>query len=328
MTNSNAPGVHPCSELRSRVLPTRPFVWATLMLAAGGVLEAQKVPAGAKPTQPRVSVERRGGLARDASVRISGAISSLRIIGWERDSLVVTGTVPEGWRFDGGMASSAMGPSRGAKFYVDAGNEGYSAGAALEVRVPAGARVWSKSGSADVEVSGVTGGLDLNIVGGSITVNSTPRELNIESMDGDVHVQAGAGWLRVKTATGGIDVRGGSEDAGLSTVSGTIRVVGGRYERAKVETVTGDVDYAGEVGYKGTVDITTHSGRVDLHLPVKPNIEVDAATVTGSIENAVTRSRPGPGREGRGMELGFSSGDGDTRIVVRSFKGTIALTPR
>jgi hypothetical protein len=28
------------------------------------------------------------------------------------------------------------------------------------------------------------------------------------------------------------------------------------------------------------------------------------------------------------MELGFSSGGGDTRIVVRSFKGNVALKPR
>jgi len=179
-----------------------------------------------------------------------------------------------------------------------------------------------------IEVSGVTGGLDLNIVGGSVTVSSTPRELNIESMDGAVRVTGGAAWLRVKTATGDIDVRGGSEDAGLSTVSGTVRVSDGRYERGKFETVTGNVVYQGDVGYKGSLDLTTHSGRIELRLPPRPNLELDAATVTGTIENAVTSSRPIAGREGRGMELGFSSGTGDTRMVVRSFKGDVALKPR
>jgi DUF4097 and DUF4098 domain-containing protein YvlB len=200
--------------------------------------------------------------------------------------------------------------------------------ASLEVRVPTKARVWAKSGSADIDVSGVTGGLDLNIVGGSVTVQGTPRELNVESMDGDVRVQAGASWLRVKTATGNVDVRGGSEDAGVSTVSGTVRVSDGRYERGKLETVTGEVIYDGEVGNKGSVDITTHSGTIELRLPSRPNLELDAVTVTGTIENGVTSSRPIPGREGRGMELGFSSGNGDTRIVIRSFKGNVALKPR
>lgn len=291
---------------------------------------AQKLPDGKKGvgTTARATIERRAAIAPDASIRINGAISSLKITGWDRDSLAITGDMPVGWRFDGGIASSAIGLGRGAKFYVDAGSEVYRVGATLVLHVPNRARVWAKTGSGDIEVTGVTGGLDLNIVGGSVTVSSTPRELNIESMDGKVSVMAGASWLRVKTATGDIDVRGGSEDAGLSTVSGTIRVADGRYERGKLETVTGDVDYAGDIGYKGSVDVTTHSGRIDLRLPPRPNLELDAATVTGTIENGVTSSRPIAGREGRGMELGFSSGTGDTRIVVRSFKGNVALKPR
>jgi DUF4097 and DUF4098 domain-containing protein YvlB len=267
-------------------------------------------------------------MAPDASIRIAGAISNLRIVGWDRDSLVITGTVPTGWRFDGGTASSVTGPSRGAKFFIEGATDVFPTSAALELRVPARARVWAKSGSAEIDVSGVTGGLDLNIVGGSVNVQSTPRELNIESMDGDVRVQAGASWLRVKTATGNVDVRGGSEDAGVSTVSGTVRVNDGRYERGKFETVTGDVIYAGEVGYKGSIDITTHSGAIELRLPPRPNLELDAVTVTGTIENGVTSSRAVKGREGRGMELGFSSGSGDTRVVVRSFKGNVALRQR
>ena len=303
----------------------RRLAYAALgVVGMASVAEAQKDGKGAA----RVGIERRGAIASDASIRISGAISSLRIIGWDRDSLVITGTMPQGWRFDGGVASGTLGHGRGAKFFVEAPTEVFPTGAAIEMRVPTRARVWAKSGSADIEVSGVSGGLDLNLVGGSVTVNSTPRELNIESMDGAVRVLAGASWLRVKTATGDIEVLGGSEDVGLSTVSGTIRVGTGRYERGKFETVTGDVVYQGDVGYKGSVDLTTHSGRVDLRLTQPPGLELDAATVTGTIENTLTKNRPIPGREGRGMELGFSSGSGDTRIMIRSFKGNITLKPR
>jgi len=301
---------------------------ATLPCAAAAAQKTPSPDAGKLKSTGRMAVERRYAMAPDASIRVAGAISNLRIVGWDRDSLVITGTVPVGWRFDGGVASAATGPSRGAKFYIEGTTDVSPTAAALEVRVPTRARVWAKSGSADIDVSGVTGGLDLNIVGGSVTVQGTPRELNIESMDGDVRVQAGAAWLRVKTATGNVDLRGGSEDAGVSTVSGTVRVSDGRYERGKLETVTGEVIYEGEVGSKGSVDITTHSGAIELRLPPKPNLELDAVTVTGTIENGVTSSRPIPGREGRGMELGFSSGSGDTRIVVRSFKGNVALKRR
>jgi len=309
--------------------------WRRIAFAAlaatlpGSAAAGQKSPpdAGKLKSAGRMAVERRYAMAPDASIRVAGAISNLRIIGWDRDSLVITGTMPVGWRFDGGIATAVTGPSRGAKFYIEGATDVFPT-AALEVRVPTRARVWAKSGSADMVVSGVTGGLDLNIVGGSITVQGTPRELNIESMDGDVHVQAGASWLRVKTATGNVDLRGSSEDAGVSTVSGTVHVSDGRYERAKLETVTGEVVYQGDIGYKGSVDLTTHSGAIELRLPPKPSLDLDAVTVTGTIENGVTSSRPIRGREGRGMELGFSSGNGDTRIVVRSFKGNVVLKLR
>ena len=315
--------------------PARPSPFSRALSAAclavaataglGSPILAQKDGKGA-----RVAIERRAAIASDASIRIAGAISSIRIIGWDRDSLVLTGTMPQGWRFDGGVAASSVtGPGRGAKFFIEAPSEVIPTGATVELRVPTRARVWAKSGSADIEVTGVAGGLDLNLVGGSVTVYSTPRELNVESMDGAVHVLAGAAWLRVKTATGDIDVRGGSEDIGLSTVSGTIRLGAGRYERGKFETVTGDVVYQGDIGYRGSIDLTTHSGRVELQLSTKQlDLEVDAATVTGSIENALTKSRPIPGREGRGMELGFGSGSGNTHVLIRSFKGNITLKPR
>jgi len=302
---------------------------AGVLLAAFATAPCLALPLGAQGSSTtRASVDRRFAAAPDASIRLFGAFSSLRVIGWDRDSVEITGSVPKGWRFDGGVASSPGSLPRSAKFFVDAPSDIYPTGAALEIRVPARARVWAKSGSADITVSGVTGGLDLNIVGGSVTVSDAPRELNIESMDGNVKVLNGAAWLRVKTASGEIDVRGGSEDAGLSTVSGTVRVADGRYERGKLETVTGDIIYVGDVGQRASVDLTTHSGRIELRLLPKPNVELDAMTVTGAIENAVTSNRPVPGREGRGMELGFSSGGGSTRIVARSFKGNIVVRQR
>ena len=140
-------------------------VLLTVFAIVGGApaAGAQKVADPAKA--PRVPIERRAAIAADASIRFGGAISSLRIIGWDRDSLVITGSMPKGWRFDGGVGSPVGGLGRGAKFFFEAPGDGYPTGATLEVRVPTRARVWAKSGSADIDVSGVTGGLDLNIVG-------------------------------------------------------------------------------------------------------------------------------------------------------------------
>jgi hypothetical protein len=295
----------------------------------GGAVRAAALAlfVAASPATGQQKTEQRFAVTPTASIRLFGDVASLRIVGWDRDSVVVTGTLPAGARLDAARGGSPDRPASGMKIYVEVPRTP-APHAKLELRVPARARVWTKSGSADVEVTGLTGGLDVNIVGGSVRVACSPAELQVESMDGAVTVEGNPAWLRVKTATGDIVVRGGSEDAAISTVSGTVRVGEGAFERAKLTSVTGPIVFAGDLARGATLDVDTHAGPIELRLPARLDAEVDAATVTGTIDNSLTASRPIAGREGRGMELGFSSGTGRSRIMIRSFKGNISLRAR
>jgi putative adhesin len=283
--------------------------------------------AAAAPLRAQQKVIQRFAVTPTASIRIFGDVGSLRIVGWDRDSVVVTGTLPAGARLDASRGGDPERPSPGMKIYVEVPRSP-APDAKLELRVPSRARVWSKSGSANIEVTGLTGGLDLNIVGGSARIVCSPAELQVESMDGSVTIEGSPAWLRAKTATGDIVLRGGSEDAGLSTVSGAVRVGEGRFERAKFTSVTGPIVFAGDLARGATLDVDTHGGPIELRLAPRLDAEFDVATVTGSIENTLTTRRPIAGREGRGMELGFTSGTGRARILVRSFKGNIYLRAR
>src|SRR5437868_6402061 len=284
------------------------------------------VALGAHDAAAQRAVESRHAVTASPSVRISGTFSELRIRGWNKDSVAITGAVPNDARFEGGFLAPAAGSSPGAKFFLE-GPAGAPNGK-LELRVPAGARVWAKSGSATIDVEGVTGGLDLNIIGGSVHVIGSPHELTVESMDGAVSVDGSPSWVRLKTATGDIAFNGGSEDAGLTTVSGTIRVPAGRFDRARIQSVTGAVDFAGDVARGGSLDVDTHGGAIDLRLPRTIAADFDIATVAGTIENALTKRAALPGREGRGQEIGFTAGGGGARIYVRSFKANIRLLAR
>src|SRR3954466_2644071 len=83
------------------------FVISAVAAALAGNVGTAGAQKGGDPSKgaPRVAIERRGAVASRASIRLFGAISSLRIIGWDRDSLVVTGTMPQEFVFDGGLAS-------------------------------------------------------------------------------------------------------------------------------------------------------------------------------------------------------------------------------
>jgi hypothetical protein len=287
-----------------------------LLLVAAAV---SAVPVNAH-AQQKVDVRR--AVTRDVYVRLNGAFSSLKVTGWQKDSLVMTGVLPKESRFEPAMGSSSA-PAPGVKFYIEGASNAPISGS-LELFVPVGATVWAKSGSATIDVTGITGGLDLNIVGGSISVTGNPRELNIESMDGGVTVNGAPNWMRAKTATGDVTIRGSCTDLGITTVSGTVTIRDGSFERTRVESVTGNVTFGAGVSRAGTLLIDSHSGAIELQIG-KASLDIDATTITGSITNNVTTRRPTPGRDGRGEELTLSLGIGDARATLRSFKGNIRL---
>ena len=284
---------------------------------------------GATTIGAQQKVDIRRAATKNVSVRLMGHFASLVVSQWQEDSVALTGVVSTGTRVEGG-AYNATGPVQGMKMYAESPEGASIAGNRLELRVPREARVWVKTGSADITVNGVAGGLDLNIVGGSVRVTGKPRDLVIESMDGAVTFSGYADFARIKTATGDITIaEGGGEDLTLSTVSGTVSVSPGErpFQRGRFESVTGPISYSGKVDRGADLRFDTHSGAVDLRIPRPSGLEVDAITVTGAIENSWSSSRPIAGREGRGMELGFSSGTGVARISIRSFKGNVRIAP-
>lgn len=285
----------------------RPLFSLALLLAAAG------------PAQGQGSVDRGLGLNSDGAIRIYNTVGSVRITGWNRDSVAVRGKLGEGNSFHFG------GSRTGLKMFVEGRNERNPGAATLEVMVPTRSSVWVKTASADIEVSGVLGSLDLYVVGGRITVNGNPADLNAESIDGTVKIVGSPGWVRAKSASGDVTLDGSSADVTLSSVSGRILAEGSGYEKAKFESVTGSIRFAGSLRRGGLVNFDTHSGSIEVGLSPSTGADFDIVSIAGSITNRLTSARPVKGRYGRGSELLMSSASGGTRVVIRSFKGPVVL---
>jgi DUF4097 and DUF4098 domain-containing protein YvlB len=285
---------------------------------------ATLIVAGPVAAQAKIDIHR--AAKPNVSLRLAGGFASVKVIAWQHDSIAITGSVGAGSRFEGGPLEVA-GPLSGMKFFVESENAASIAANRIEMRVPRDARVWIKTGSAQVDVQGVAGGLDLNVIGGTVSVTGKPRELVVESMDGAVTFSGDAAFVKMKTATGNISFTGRGEDMTLTTVSGTVTVDGGGrapIERARLESVTGPITFGADLTRAADVRFDTHSGSIDLRLAPTAAVEIDAATMTGTIENHWNGRRAIAGREGRGMELG--TGSGGARIQIRSFKGNVRLS--
>lgn len=275
--------------------------------------------------EAQTTIERGLHLDADGAVRISNLVGSVRVTGWDRDSVSLRGSVPKGDKLFMG------GGTRGMKMFVEPLNDRNPQPSSLEVMVPARAKVWVKTATADVNVSGITGELDLYVVGGRIRVSGNPAELNAEAIDGDIEVIGKPGWLRAKSASGRVTFNGSSSDAAISTVSGEITINsipaegGGRFERAKIESVTGAIHFNADIEKGAAVDFDTHSGSIDIAIPRKTGADFDIQAIAGTISNELNYARPVKGRYGRGSELTMTNGSGGARVTIRSFKGPVTL---
>ena len=275
----------------------------------------------ATPLPAQEKIDRRIAIASDASIRIWNLAGITRIVGWDRDSIAVTGTVPQGAFYMGGSG-------RGAKLGVERpdGSKGDSP-ATLEIRVPRGARLWIKSASASVEASGLTGEVECSSVDGAVRVEGSLRLVVAESMEGNLSVYGPMSVVRLKGGGGTITLRGARGDVLATTVGGAILATDAALTRAHLETVSGPVAYDGTVAARGTLEVVTHSGDVTLRLPTEISAEFELSSFDGAILYGLSGKGKGKGDPAPqvGKPMSFTTGGGDTRVTVRTFKGEIRV---
>ncbi len=282
----------------------RAFLLPTLCLLAAPLLAQQKL-------------DKRIAIAADASIRINNMAGTTRVLGWDRDSIAVTGSAATTTTFfmggAGRVAKLGLEPQEGSTL---------AGGGHLDVRVPRGARVWVKSAGGAIDVQALSGEVDLQSASGAIRVTGSLRLVTAESIEGDIDVVGLSPLVRVKTGSGRILLRQASGDVTASTVSGPIIATEMQPQGARLETVSGPVSYSGTLDRRGTLNIQTHSGDVELQLPTTLGAEFDLESLGGSVGVELPAKT---GKPLKGKSIFFANAGGGAQIVVRSFKGQIRV---
>lgn len=287
--------------MRGRLLRCLPL--AALLL--GGVVPASAQTVRGAPLDP-------GGV-----IRIWLLSGSVRVIGWDADSVAVRATLH-------GDARLMFGGARaGVKIGLQETVSDQSAD--LVVHVPRRAQLWVKGADTRIEVEGMREVADLYSVTGAIAVTGAPDRLFIESIGGTVTVAGAPSVLRVKSGNGPIRLDGGGDDVTLTTVSGSVTVTGGPILRGRFESVTGDVRFAASLAPGAATDFINHSGAVELSLPGRLGARFALNTFKGRVRSDFGMGDATTRRETRGEELVFTTGSPDAEIGVRTFSGDIVL---
>lgn len=303
------------------------------------------------PAHAQRQVNARHDASSTGTVEIEMHSGSVRVTGWSRNEVQVTGNLARG---DDRMELEGRG--RTVEVRV-AGRRGRAGPANLEIRVPAGSTVQVMAGSAPVNVSGVTGAVEVESASGPVRVHASSRRVEVVAQSGPVTVDGQTGTLEVtamsgpvrvnanvrqrvsiEALSGPVDLLGSVGEAQVHAVSGNVRVTNatGRVEieavsgnvsvtgsrlRGNVESVSGNLVVAGSLG--GALTLESHGGNVELRLPSGTNAHVDVETFSGGL-----RSDFGGGSGDSRRERRVTIGRGGPRVTINTFSGDVRLLRR
>jgi hypothetical protein len=250
-----------------------------------------------------------------AAFKIMVPTGELRLIAWDRDSVVVRGHIPRSENL------YFLADSNGGKFGVER-NESVAERErpALVVYVPRNGRLSVKTVSANVDGRGVSGWF--YSVSGSIHLSGTATTVEVESINGNLDLDVTTPWLRARTGDGHMLLRGAPQDVDAATIGGTLDIASTSIVRAQFGSVSGDIHYVGSPAAGAILEFSDHSGAVDLMLPQAVSGVFTLSSIVGRIENQFTPARPIAATP---QSVRLSLGRGESQIAVRTFKGTIRI---
>ncbi|HJS58093.1 MAG TPA: DUF4097 family beta strand repeat-containing protein [Vicinamibacteria bacterium] len=267
-------------------------------------------------------VEQRQSAAPDGIVQIDNQAGIIRVIGWAKNEIQVIGNLGHG---ADGVNLSVRG--RRAEISVDSMNP-HGIKSDLEIHLPAGSVVEIDSFAAEINVEGVNGQVTAETVNGSIRLAGGFQDATASSVNGSVDVSGNTKRLQVESVNGAVTVKGASGEIQASTVNGTLAVAGSAFDRASLETVSGNLRFEGDLHATASLDATTVSGAAELLFPAGISADFSVSTFSGEITNELGPQAERKSKWTSQKELDFTAGKGGATVTIETLSGTIKLRKR
>jgi len=136
-----------------------------------------------------------------------------------------------------------------------------------EVSLPHDSSVELRSNSGNVEVEGIRGQMDFDVMNASILVRGTSGAVTVKSLGGRVEVQQSEGTIHV------------------TTVSGEILLEDVNSQSLNAATTTGNLFYVGDFLPAGKYEFSSQEGSISIRCPPQASVEWNAKSVRGGIES-------------------------------------------
>jgi len=287
------------------------------LFAAAALLAASPAVRAGTPINERAAADPAG------SVEVSNVAGTVRVIGWDRNEVEVTGELGVGAeKLEFAVADKVT----RIKVILPRKTSNVE-DTDLVVRVPAASRLSVNTVSADIEVQGLLGAQRLQSVSAEISTAAAGEDVECKSVSGDVTVNGSfkKGLLTITTVSGDATALRVAGEVNANTVSGDITLGLGETNRSRVRSTSGDLTMAALLAADGKLDAESISGDVRLELVGAVDAEFDLSSFNGEIRNcfgpkAVSTSEYAPGKE-----LRFREGQGSAHVRIKTLNGDISV---
>ena len=283
---------------------------ALLVLAASVALAGER------------TVDERANASAEGTVIIENIVGSIVVEGWNREEVHITGTLGddvEELKFKAGGKKTRI----EVKYPRKAKN--LNDGADLVIKVPAGSRVEVECISAPITVTDVDGPVYASSISGDVEVHGDSPIVTAGTISGDVVMEGPARQVELESISGTIRAKGGEAEVEAKVVSGKIDLEYDLFLELEVEAVSGTVSATGDLASDAEVEIEIHSGEVTFTVPASVSADWRIDTFSGAIDNAFGQKARKTSQYTPGKELEFTTGDGDARVRINTFSGSVVI---
>ena len=257
-------------------------------------------------------------------VSIEAILGTIRVVGWDRNEVHITGTLGSGVE---GLEITADEDEVDIEVEYPKRHEGklINGEANLEISVPAGADVEIETVKGTIKIENVNGELELQTVLGGITVVGPAAHVEAETVSGDIRISGSNTEVEANSVSGAIIVIGATGSIEISTMNGVIEVDASAADSVALESMAGSIEFRGDLAADADLSVEAYSSSVVLVLPSSVSASFEIETQSGDIDNDFGPQAQRTDGFMPGKTLEFSVGDGSADVSVECFSGNIKL---
>ncbi|WNV89768.1 DUF4097 family beta strand repeat-containing protein [Umezawaea sp. Da 62-37] len=181
------------------------------------------------------------------------------------------------------------------------------------VRAPSGSHISSKTGSADVSVTGAAGRLDVTTGSGDITADRADAAAEVNSGSGDLRLGPMLAGLRAKTGSGDVEVSSIGGNTILYTGTGDVWL-GAVQNDVQIRTGSGDVTVADAAS--GRIQLATGSGEIRVGIRSGVQAQIDVSSRSGKARSELEVSSQPPAENAPALFVTGRTGSGDVLVTT------------